>query len=762
LNNLDSLDEGEIERLVRFKSIVMDYVPVLAQRANEKALASVNDTVRVKFGEDDGELSESAASGKRETAVDEALKLQNLKVATKSKATANLESMGVVLSDINLLNVDSAGCYDIPSGPLQYQAACEILEVYKHGGRLSENTAHRVLRAAYRSLSKLPNVSRLNLVEAEEKLTVVGDLHGQLSDLIYIFEESGLPTTKSKYIFNGDFVDRGLEGVEITLILLAFHVALPGSVYLNRGNHEDYMIMCNYGFQEECSSKYNMTTFGMVSEVFQHLPLMTVVNDAVLVVHGGLFHDVDVRLADMDAFVRCEFSLLDIPEDGETLDGIDKKTNLVEYHKQLQRDALWSDPCAPTGKNESARGAGIAFGPDVTACFLMNNDLSLVVRSHECVQHGFDYPYKNVSGYENILCTLFSASNYGGSSNNRGAFMEFRMAPGPNSMLPTAYTFQEVIKKDLDVPVPGANLVYAVHEYHITAEMERMMKRAFTAHAMSIHEIILRKQDKLLRAFRSREVANKTGNKETNEFSNYVTTEDWLAVMAEVTGAEVHWGSMIAVLVPPSSRNPDNNTIHYADFINQFTLDQRKHLDRRRLSRRKSSNKNLSASSPDGKGGSIGLEAIDERYNAIEGLYTQYKELKLVFEFFDARDCGELTVDDFVKGCEKINETLPPQSRLQNIEELFDIADLDGSKVIIANEFFEVFRIVDMRPNAAASPIRSQPVSDLDALLEEDEVDDSDLEVGSESDDDTVVPEVNARLTRKDTMEVKGHIINAL
>lgn len=831
LNNLDCLDETEILKLVNFKNVLMNFAPVLAKRALEEELSRVN--IKDNFGNslNDGDDENSvgstssahstgsmnaAATGssssvngshKKETALGETMKGQKLKVTAKSKATSNIESMGVVLSDIDLLNLDANGSYDIPSGPLQYKTAVEILEVYKHGGRLSEHTAHRVLRAAYRSLSTLPNVSRMCLAREEEKLTVVGDLHGQLSDLIYIFQESGLPTTNSKYIFNGDFVDRGLEGVEITLILLAFHVSLPGSVYLNRGNHEDYMIMCNYGFQEECSTKYNLATFGMVSEVFQHLPLMTVINDAVLVVHGGLFHDVDVKVSDMDSFVRCEFSLLDIPEAGETLMGIDPKTNPVEYHKQLQRDALWSDPCSAEGKNESSRGAGISFGPDVTATFLTNNGLSLVVRSHECVQHGFDYPYRNATGHENILCTLFSASNYGGTAKNRGAFMEFRMTPDGkcNRPTPTSYTTQEVLKKDLDVPVAGANLIYAVHEYHITAEMDRMMKRAFTAHSMSIHEIILRKQENLRKAFRKREVVNGTGCKETDEFSNFVSTEDWLAVMAEVTGAEVHWGSMLAVLVPPSSRDTENNTIHYADFLNQYTLDQQKHLDCRRLSRRKSSNKTVGggggnapgspcSSSPDPSQQQtdpvIGFEATEERYNAIEGLYSQYKELKLIFEFFDARNTGELTKEDFTVGCRAINETLPPDQQLEDTDELFRIADLDGSGILIANEFFEVFRIVNMRPGqrgASPSPdkqkaalAREQSLSELEALPDvdfesvegsenggaADDVDDSD-----DSDDETVVPEIssgsssssgNRLLTRKDTMEVKGHLINAL
>jgi hypothetical protein len=48
---------------------------------------------------------------------------------------------------------------------------------------------------------------------------------------MYILDESGLPSLHghSKYVFNGDFVDRGPEGVEVIALLLALYCAFPGT-----------------------------------------------------------------------------------------------------------------------------------------------------------------------------------------------------------------------------------------------------------------------------------------------------------------------------------------------------------------------------------------------------------------------------------------------------------------------------------------------------------------------------------------------------
>jgi len=121
-----------------------------------------------------------------------------------------------------------------------------------------------------------------------QDIIIVGDLHGSFADLVAIFELNGWPSTKKIYIFNGDYVDRGPQGVEILLVLMAFTVALPGHVLLNRGNHEDELISSSYSFREECCTKQGEAIFPRFCDFFASLPLAVLIPETAFIVHGGL------------------------------------------------------------------------------------------------------------------------------------------------------------------------------------------------------------------------------------------------------------------------------------------------------------------------------------------------------------------------------------------------------------------------------------------------------------------------------------------
>ena len=136
----------------------------------------------------------------------------------------------------------------------------------------------------------------------------MGDLHGQLTDLLYILDASGPPSETNKFCFNGDFVDRGHASTQVTLILFALQLAAPEHIFLNRGNHEEASICCIFGFMKgtavtelevnecdrpqptdqflifhptECLAAYDELTFSMFVEVFRYLPLATIIDSQV-------------------------------------------------------------------------------------------------------------------------------------------------------------------------------------------------------------------------------------------------------------------------------------------------------------------------------------------------------------------------------------------------------------------------------------------------------------------------------------------------
>ncbi|KAL8454062.1 hypothetical protein Emed_000560 [Eimeria media] len=349
------------------------------------------------------------------------------------------------------------------------------------------------------------------------RLVLVGDTHGQLNDVIWILYKFGPPSAINVYLFNGDIADRGRSSVEIFLLLFAFKLSCPGSVIINRGNHESADMNEVYGFAQEVRQKYGGLLYQKFQDIFHLLPLCVVLEKRVFIVHGGLCRRDNITLQHIDKLHRQR----PCPASPQT------------FEDTLMFDLLWSDPQPDRGRGWSTRGADcIAFGPDVTDAFLTKNNLEVPT---------------NLRGFEPVhdgrCVTLFSASNYCGTTGNYGGVIIFEANLSFEIQEYMAPSLQEIQQLHHETCAATMKVLLQKKMKELETEAKRANRRS--AAARMSHEIVQKmckmvceKKQDLWWCFFNMD----------SEGSGKITPAQWREACSIVLGQELPWVNIMKCL----------------------------------------------------------------------------------------------------------------------------------------------------------------------------------------------------------------------
>lgn len=205
-------------------------------------------------------------------------------------------------------------------------------------------------------------MSQPMLLELGAPIKICGDVHGQYTDLLRLFEYGGFPPEvcdvpligarcqaillcvltyihhvpvshcafssllpfleiKANYLFLGDYVDRGKQSLEVVCLLFAYKIKYPENFFLLRGNHECAGINRIYGFYDECRRRFSVKMWKQFCNTFNCLPCCAVIDDKIICMHGGL----SPELSQMEQIANIARPC-DVPDTG------------------LLCDILWADP----------------------------------------------------------------------------------------------------------------------------------------------------------------------------------------------------------------------------------------------------------------------------------------------------------------------------------------------------------------------------------------------------------------------------------
>ncbi|KAJ3451151.1 serine/threonine-protein phosphatase 2b catalytic subunit 1-related [Anaeramoeba flamelloides] len=261
---------------------------------------------------------------------------------------------------------------------------------FEREGKLKKEDVIFLLENCRKILKKEKNVVKLS-----SPVVMFGDLHGKFFDLVNYIKTIGECDPKTnKFLFLGDYVDRGFFGVEIVL------------------NHECRNLTSFFNFKLEVIEKYDEEIYEEIIKTFYCLPLAAIVDKQFFCVHGGISPKLK-KVSMINSINRFK----EVPTTG------------------LFGDLLWSDPHPNYNDNNkttkyftrnNARNCSFYYSYQAVRRFLLINKLTCIIRAHEAQEEGFRMYLKMKETEFPSLITIFSSPNYVGIYNNKSALFKYK------------------------------------------------------------------------------------------------------------------------------------------------------------------------------------------------------------------------------------------------------------------------------------------------------------------------------------------------
>lgn len=276
------------------------------------------------------------------------------------------------------------------------------------------------------------------ILTLQPNAVIFGDIHGNLNDIYYIYKNyiNNKTFDSFKFIFLGDYVDRGPKGLEVVVFLLTSKLIDPKRFIMLRGNHEVAKVNKKYGFKTMIDQVYKDTyikdkrqlpklIYDSINITFNNLPVGAVIRfknkPGVFCAHGGIpsenLHP-----------EKNPWKIKDINNFSDTFKphSMVPKKNMSNEQRVIH-EILWNDPISDKVMskmrekklfyvNKKRGGHCSLFSEEAAIRFLERNYLRLVIRGHQYTrtrQTGFAFNFRSKQ-----IVTVFSSSNYCGAEEN--------------------------------------------------------------------------------------------------------------------------------------------------------------------------------------------------------------------------------------------------------------------------------------------------------------------------------------------------------